>query len=66
MVKKVIAVLLFIYAIWQIVTCLSALTQGQGFAQIFWAILAIAGGVYLWRKQDKPTTSCSSRRGNRL
>ena len=54
MARKVIAVLLFCYATWQGITCFNALTQGQGFAQIFWAILAIAGGIYLWRKQSKP------------
>jgi hypothetical protein len=53
MVKKIFAILLFFYAAWQIFTAFSASRQGQGFAQIFWALLATAGGVYLLRKQSR-------------
>jgi hypothetical protein len=38
MVKKIFAILLFFYAAWQIFTAFSASRQGQGFAQIFWAL----------------------------
>jgi hypothetical protein len=53
MVRKVIAGLLFFYALWQIVTCLNAPSQGQVIGQIVWAIVAVGGGVYLWKQSNK-------------
>ena len=50
MVRKIFAVILFLYAAWQIFTSVGALTQGQGFAQLLWALLAILGGIYLLKK----------------
>lgn len=54
--RKFFAVLLFLYAAWQTITFISTTAQyggGQGLGQLIWAILAIAGGVYLWKKSKK-------------
>ncbi|MBL7084504.1 MAG: hypothetical protein ISS43_00135 [Candidatus Omnitrophica bacterium] len=54
--RKIIAALLFLYAVWQIISSISTATQygsGQGLGQIIWAILAIVAGVYLWKKSKK-------------
>lgn len=48
--RKILAGLLFFYALWQIVTSVDALSQGQGLGQWVWAALAIGGGVYLWKR----------------
>jgi hypothetical protein len=44
------AILLFLYAAWQIFTFVGAPNKGQAIGQIIWALLAIAGGIYLVRK----------------
>ena len=54
--RKLFAVFLFLYAAWQIITSINTATQygsGQGLGQIIWAILAIVGGIYLWKKSSK-------------
>lgn len=51
--RKIFAILLFLYAGWQVLTCFAAPNQGQGLGQLIWAILAIAGGVYLWKRAKK-------------
>ena len=53
MVRKLLASLLFLYALWQVITAIGALQTGQGLAQIFWAVLATLGGVYLWKGSKK-------------
>lgn len=51
--RKIFAILLFVYAGWQVFTCFTAPNQGQGFGQIIWAVLAVAGGVYLLKRAKK-------------
>lgn len=51
--RKVFAVLLFLYAAWQVFTFANAPTRGQGLGQLIWALLAIAGGIYLLKKAKK-------------
>ena len=54
--KRIFACLLFLYAAWQVVTAASTMQQysrGQGFAQLFWALLAILAGIYLWKRKAK-------------
>ena len=51
--RKFFAVLLFAYAAWQSLTAPVTMQHyrvGQGVAQLFWAFLAVVGGVYLWRR----------------
>ena len=50
---KIFAVLLFLYAGWQIYTFTNAPSSGQGLGQIFWALVAILGGMFLWKKTDE-------------
>lgn len=47
------AVLLFLYAAWQIFTFAGAPNKGQDMAQIIWAVLAIAGGIYFLKKTKR-------------
>ena len=56
MVKRVFAGLLFFYAAWQIFTCVGTMQQygtRQGLGQLFWAVLAIAAGIYLWKRRKR-------------
>ena len=47
------AIMLFLFAGWQVLTFFGAPNQGQAIGQIIWALLAIAGGVYLIKKAKK-------------
>ena len=49
MAKKIIAVILFFYALAQIISFL----KYQSVPQLFWGFLAILGGIYLFKK-SKP------------
>jgi len=51
--RKVFAILLFLYAAWQVFNFGSGYNRGQNLAQIMWALLAILGGIYLWRRSKK-------------
>jgi Na+/proline symporter len=54
--KIFFAIILFCYAGWQILTSVGTAMQygtGQGLGQIFWALLAVLGGIYLVRKSKK-------------
>ena len=54
--RKIIAVFLFLYAAWQTISSVNTAAQygsGQGLGQIIWALLAIAAGVYLWKRSRK-------------
>ena len=54
--RRIFACLLFFYAAWQILTASSTMQlyrREQGLAQLFWAFLAMLGGIYLWRKKNK-------------
>ncbi len=53
MVTKILAITLFLYALWQFIFGLSSLTQGQGLAKIIWALLATWGGLKLWEQSNK-------------
>ena len=55
-VRRAIAVLLFLYAGWQVFTfigTMQAYGAGQGFGQLFWAIVATAAGAYVWKRGKK-------------
>ncbi len=47
------AILLFLYAAWQVFTFVGVPNRGQAIGQIIWALLAIAGGVYLIKRAKK-------------
>ncbi|GEM_PF-4272599 len=60
MIRKIIAILLFLYAAVQIVVSVSTAIDsgasyriGQGLAQIMWGLLAVLAGTYLWRRSNK-------------
>ncbi|UCC95981.1 MAG: hypothetical protein JSW40_04325 [Candidatus Omnitrophota bacterium] len=53
--RKIIAVILFLYALWQVVTFFSMMggdyRSSQATAHLLWAFLAVIGGLYLFKKK---------------
>ena len=55
MIQKIFAGVLFLYAAFQLLSFPSTwqIRQSQALAQLLWAILAVAGGAYLWKRSNK-------------
>lgn len=58
MISIILAIILFLYAAWQLLTFLntySNISKGQGLGQIAWALIAILLGVYLLKRKLNKT-----------
>ena len=55
MIQKIFAGVLFLYAALQLLSVPGTwqMRQGQALAQLVWAVLAVAGGAYLWKRSKK-------------